>query len=406
MFGSAGCVGGDEYRTRRDIGRACLWQQEGSGTLRVFATPGCFSGSDREISHNCAVERDGVTLRVHSTSSWVKPHGGETDDCVTVEAECSVDGVEPGTYQVGHSTTLQTNQPEWGYERLAHIGPAESSGPVIPVMARCLLVPKSMTLRSRLAGFGSCALVVVACGGTTGGESGAASAGSGGSGGQLPAGSGGQAGAPSDCVSPESYARAYEPGAQGCSCGFGNQGVCVGGAALICQDGAWQAVEDGPCMPTVEPCVGAYATASDCLAEFDTCLESGGTFCGENARPCPGGQMVTAAAQCMVGDAFCVELSGGRWCTGPTSPDCPAGTEPMPPTGVCGSGSWWCFPLIGGRLCQLSTLTLAACAALGGEGVSDPGDGSLMDAGCSDRATLGTIDAADAGWDEGGLCCK
>lgn len=51
------------------------------------------------------------------------------------------------------------------------------------------------------------------------------------------------------CYSPtKNLAHAYEAGAQGCACDDEEDAdVCVQGVALICEQGAWQAVEDGPC---------------------------------------------------------------------------------------------------------------------------------------------------------------
>ncbi len=61
-----------------------------------------------------------------------------------------------------------------------------------------------------------------------------------------------------DCYSPtQNLTRAYEDGAVGCACTEGeDEGVCVSEApgsnrkvALVCSQGRWQAVEDGPCAP-------------------------------------------------------------------------------------------------------------------------------------------------------------
>ena len=52
-----------------------------------------------------------------------------------------------------------------------------------------------------------------------------------------------------DCYSPtKNLERAYEDNAQGCACDVDKDAaVCVKGVALICEGGAWQAVQDGPC---------------------------------------------------------------------------------------------------------------------------------------------------------------
>lgn len=52
------------------------------------------------------------------------------------------------------------------------------------------------------------------------------------------------------CYSPKQHLeRAYEEGAIGCACAAGSESVCVEGVGLVCSDGRWQAVEDGPCAP-------------------------------------------------------------------------------------------------------------------------------------------------------------
>jgi hypothetical protein len=57
------------------------------------------------------------------------------------------------------------------------------------------------------------------------------------------------------CYSPTQNAeKAYDQGAVGCSCDDAvDQDVCVSGAALVCENGRWQAVIDGPCLPEVHP---------------------------------------------------------------------------------------------------------------------------------------------------------
>jgi hypothetical protein len=54
------------------------------------------------------------------------------------------------------------------------------------------------------------------------------------------------------CYSPTQHLDiAYEQGSQGCACDAErDQDVCVGRVALVCEDGRWSAVEDGPCEPT------------------------------------------------------------------------------------------------------------------------------------------------------------
>ena len=62
--------------------------------------------------------------------------------------------------------------------------------------------------------------------------------------------------ASTNCYSPsQNLEMAYEDGAQGCACDVQNdQDVCIKDksgreVALICENGKWIAVEDGPCMP-------------------------------------------------------------------------------------------------------------------------------------------------------------
>jgi hypothetical protein len=93
------------------------------------------------------------------------------------------------------------------------------------------------------------------------GSAGAPQSGSGGSdeGGQGGAASGGSSpggtgSGGATCYSPtQNLDTAYDPGAVGCSCD-GDEPVCVSNVALICSAGRWQAVEDGPCQPSVENC--------------------------------------------------------------------------------------------------------------------------------------------------------
>jgi hypothetical protein len=56
------------------------------------------------------------------------------------------------------------------------------------------------------------------------------------------------------CFSPsQNLDSAYQPGSAGCACRSGvDQGVCVPDStgrrvALVCSNGTWTAVEDGPC---------------------------------------------------------------------------------------------------------------------------------------------------------------
>lgn len=176
----------------------------------------------------------------------------------------------------------------------------------------------------------------------------------------------------SDCFSPDQNVElAYSGEIPGCPCGDVGS-VCVSPAALICEQGTWRAVEDGPCEPGLieQGCDGRLDSAVECVELFDTCQQlSTGLYCGIGRRTslCDLGELVETQGDCLQDDAFCVELSNGKYCTG-------------------GDGGG---PIDG-----------AACEGRGGEVFSDPGDGSL-DACPDGRATLAQV----SGCDEGCLCC-
>lgn len=51
-----------------------------------------------------------------------------------------------------------------------------------------------------------------------------------------------------ECFSPAQFLDvAYDPSFVGCKCAEGAQSLCRSGVALICSEGRWQAVQDGPC---------------------------------------------------------------------------------------------------------------------------------------------------------------
>ena len=56
----------------------------------------------------------------------------------------------------------------------------------------------------------------------------------------------------------------------------------------------------------------------------------------------------------------------------------------------------------GGLCCAPAPVSIPQCRAMGGEPLSDPGDGSLLRAGCPDQRRMV---ARMADFDEGGLCC-
>lgn len=59
------------------------------------------------------------------------------------------------------------------------------------------------------------------------------------------------AGQPNEqCFAPGHRAEtASDPGAVGCDCFLGDEDVCEGPAALVCLNGRWTVVQDGPCGP-------------------------------------------------------------------------------------------------------------------------------------------------------------
>jgi hypothetical protein len=89
---------------------------------------------------------------------------------------------------------------------------------------------------------------------------------------------------PEDCFSPSTPESAYAEGATGCACSFhADQSICIGGAALICDNGGWIFAEDGPCEPRTDECAGTVDTWQLCLAQYRTCSETtDGKFCGRD----------------------------------------------------------------------------------------------------------------------------
>jgi hypothetical protein len=57
------------------------------------------------------------------------------------------------------------------------------------------------------------------------------------------------------CFSPTQYpTSAYDQGAVGCACDPEvDEDMCVAAVALICYDGRWRGVQDGPCLPPPRP---------------------------------------------------------------------------------------------------------------------------------------------------------
>ncbi len=215
---------------------------------------------------------------------------------------------------------------------------------------------------------------------------------------------GSDAGVDADCYSPTQNAdTAYEPDAEGCACDADQQGVCVGDAAMVCQDGSWQAVQDGPCAVDLA-CEGRLEAIEDCMHYFDICVEmDNGLFCGLGHRTdeCAG-EIVESPAGCLQDDAYCTELESGKYCTGSAAPSCPEFYVPAD-NGCPDTQVFWCFQYSESLACQLGELSEAECKTAGGTGVYDPGDGSVSSKGCPDgRQALGFL---VPGGIEGALCC-
>lgn len=206
-----------------------------------------------------------------------------------------------------------------------------------------------------------------------------------------------------DCFSPfQNAEQAYDEGAVGCDCDDENAGACIGGAAIMCMDGKWEAVEDGPCYPTEQPCEGFIEGIATCLELFNTCKEEAGRFCGLNRKTeqCDDGIIVQTEDECLDEAANCTQLDNGLWCTAPATSLC---QENFNLSEGCGEfPSYGCSPLSETAGCMLQTRSVTWCQQQGATVYSDPGDGSLMEAGCpAGKRVLSFI----SGFDEGGLCC-
>lgn len=171
------------------------------------------------------------------------------------------------------------------------------------------------------------------------------------------------------CYSPTQNAeRAYEEGAKGCACTEEDPDQCVGPAALVCLEGHWLAVEDGPCAP--EP-------------------------------DCPNGKIVATESECAQ-DTSCTRLSDGRYCSGGMAPRCPAGATAVAADAECPADRS-CFEAGEGIRCAQRYLSTQDCQAQGGAVVTDPGDGSVFYGGCPEGGVA--LGAVSGDWIEGALCC-
>lgn len=252
------------------------------------------------------------------------------------------------------------------------------------------------------------ALGLAGCTVTSGSVAGEPSGGAGGvppgTGGSLPSGGAGGQGS-TECLAPDqNLAVAYTAELPGCACGDVGA-ACVDGVALVCVDNAWQAVEDGPCTPMDLACDGRLASVNDCVTLFEVCVEmDNGLFCGMTPKTplCANGELVEGPGDCLVDDAYCLELENGLWCTGTGAPSCPAGYDPVT-DGSCTTDTYSCFRYSESLACRIPTLDADACELAGGVVHSDPGDGSLMAAGCPAPARA---IAFISGFIEGGLCCQ
>jgi len=82
-----------------------------------------------------------------------------------------------------------------------------------------------------------------------------------------------------ECYSPnQNLGIAYDPGAQGCPCEESDMDQCISGVALICEQGSWRAVEDGPCMP--QSGQGCGGRLGDTCSTDEYCAYEPGQYCG------------------------------------------------------------------------------------------------------------------------------
>jgi hypothetical protein len=119
------------------------------------------------------------------------------------------------------------------------------------------------------------------------------------------------------CYSPTQNAdRAYEPGSEGCPCDDGDQDVCIEGVALICEQGFWRAVEDGPCEPMVDPCAAQDVAMVGGCEPAPVYFWNGSACVGQSGCSCEGSDcdaVFPSQAACETSYASC---SGGELCGG------------------------------------------------------------------------------------------
>jgi hypothetical protein len=155
------------------------------------------------------------------------------------------------------------------------------------------------------------------------------------------------------CISPFENIGLTHSGAPGCSCEDSEAhfaGYCVEGTFFFCDGGKWFSGADGTCAPA-EPLT------------MEACEQRGGA--GYPAEPDVG-----LNASCPAPLAYIGRIGDDTTTVGPC-----------------------CKPIV---------VSSSECAALEADTFTDPGDGSLSEAGCPDgRKLLAHV----VGFDEGALCC-
>jgi hypothetical protein len=122
-------------------------------------------------------------------------------------------------------------------------------------------------------------------------------------------------GAAGDCYSPtQNTSTAYQSGSHGCPCDpTAAQGVCIGGTALVCSNGKWAAVQDGPCWIEPPPKPPPTYTIASCAAAGGYALASTGST--QTASACPSGTSLGRIDPVSSG-----WLDGGLCCAGFSNP--------------------------------------------------------------------------------------
>jgi hypothetical protein len=156
----------------------------------------------------------------------------------------------------------------------------------------------------------------------------------------------------------------------------------------------------GTTIPVQGGAAGGGGAAS--LDGGDANEADGGTTTEEDSGTAPddcAGVIVDDPGGCLQDDAFCTRLNDGRYCTGSAAPMCPPNYTPIAKSDTCPARTR-CFDYSESLRCSSRLYTPEECAAAGGIGLVDPGDGSLVCPG--DAKALGAL---DANLIEGGLCC-